>query len=502
MHHSDPVHTLSITTFGQTRVRLGDQDVAWHAVSAQNLFYFLLSYPEGRTQTDIVAALWPDEEGESAASSNRFRVALHRVRAALGDQESVVKAFGRFRLSRAALAASDVYALHAALHDAEIAQGTAARQVALRRAVELYSGEYLSDHRADWAITARSEHKASYVRATLELSMLHCEAAECDLATWHLAQALRADPLIGENYHQDLMACLASVESKYAAVEHYRRFIAYLRDDLDDTPMQETTALAERLKGGELICPHQIGNHAPCTRHLAARLAGGAAFPVRGPTTAELVPLEPDGAGVHAELERVQLALKLAELLQGALSLGDVAHLTLQALGTALDLEYLFLFLVDDGVLRVSRIWGEAPPDHRTLLERGQMPLEAVPLVRQALVAAQAQYLDQAQCPGQAQDSGQAQDLDYEPGRAPDFSDGAGPRKATGAVPILGPGSASQGEEGTMNSTVEAVMSLSRRSRPGGWTARERLLLAQAGRTLSFTLDRSALSREAPEALR
>ena len=56
-----------------------------------------------------------------------------------------------------------------------------------------------------------------HVQATLELSMLHCEAAECDLAIRHLAQALRADPLIGENYHQDLMACLANVESKYAA---------------------------------------------------------------------------------------------------------------------------------------------------------------------------------------------------------------------------------------------------------------------------------------------
>lgn len=456
MQNPGVVHDLSIVTFGQARVRLGDQDVAWHAVSAQNLFYFLLSFPEGRTQADIASALWPEEEGESAAGSNRFRVALHRVRAALGGSETVIKEYERFRLSPAVLATSDVYALHATLRAAELATESGARQAALRQAVALYGGDYLSDHRADWATTARSVHKASYVRATLELSILHCEAAECDLAIRHLAQALRADPLIGENYHQDLMACLASVESKYAAVEHYRRFISYLRVDLADTPMLETIVLAERLKAGELICPHQIGNHAPCTRHLAARLASS------------VLNIELDGSEIHAELERTQVALRLAELLQGAETLGDVAHLTLQALGAALELDDLFLFLVDEGVLRLSRVWGDAPTDHRPLLERGPVPLEALPLVRQALQSVQPQYLD---------------------GQSLDGSDGAyeGAQKASGAVPITGLGGA-----------VEAVMSLSRPARNVGWTAHERLLLAQAARTLSFTLGRDLFAGQAP----
>ena len=444
---------LKIVTFGQLRVLIDGHDVVWHASSARDLFFFLLSSPEGRSQDDIATALWPEEEGRSAASSNRFRVALHRMRAAFGDQEAVVKEYDRYRLSHQVLGTSDVYALHAALQDADFAATPEARRLALQRAVDSYGGEYLPDHRADWASAARAEHKASYVRATLELSMLHCEAAECDLAIRHLAQALRADPLIGENYHQDLMACLASVESKYAAVEHYRRFIKYLRDDLSDTPMPETMLLAGRLKAGELVCPHQIGAHAPCTKHLAQR--------------ATLITLEADGFNsdmgeVHAELVRAQLLLRLSQLLQPAETLEEVERLTLEALGTALGLNSLFIFLVDAGVLHVGRVWGEVPPELQLHLERGHVSFEAMPLSRLVVETREAQY---GCSPVPAAETG--------PGTAP---------TDTGAVPIAGE-----------NGAVIAVLTVSRGARQGAWTGYERQLLAQAGWTLGFTFHKDAL---------
>ena len=449
---------LRVVTFGQPRVLIDDQDVVWHASSARDLFFFLLSSPEGRSQGDIVTALWPEEEGQSAASSNRFRVALHRMRAAFGDDEAVVKEYDRYRLSREVLKTSDVYALHAALQDADTAAAPEARRLALQRAVDSYGGEYLPDHRADWASAARAEHKASYVRATLELSMLHCEAAECDLAIRHLAQALRADPLIGENYHQDLMACLASVESKYAAVEHYRRFIKYLRDDLSDTPMPETMLLAGRLKAGELVCPHQIGAHAPCTKHLAQRAAL---------ITLETDGFNPDGFNsdtgeVHAELERAQLLLRLSQLLQPAETLEEVERLTLEALGTALGLNSLFIFLVDAGVLRVGRVWGEVPPELQPHLELGQVSFEAVPLSRLVIETREARY-----------------------GCSPVPAAGTTPGTAptdTGAIPIAGE-----------NGAVIAVLTVSRGARQGAWTEYERQLLTQAGRTLGFTFHKDAL---------
>ena len=99
------------------------------------------------------------------------------------------------------------------------------------------------------------------------------------------------------------MVRLASVESHYAAVEHYRRFVKYLRDDFSDTPMRETTALAERLKGGEEISADQIGTHTPCAQPLAERA-----------TDATPRNLEPD-AEQHGALGRAQLGLRLADAL-------------------------------------------------------------------------------------------------------------------------------------------------------------------------------------------
>ena len=445
--------TLKIVTLGQTRATLDEQDIVWHASSARDLFFYLLTFPDGRSQHDAVLALWPDEEHESPASSNRFRVALHRVRAALGNPASVVKEYERYRLSPAVLATSDVFAMQAALHDARLAgsnihSGAQATREALQQAVDLYGGEYLTEVRTDWAGAAREEYKASYVRATLELSQLHHDAGESDLAIRLLTRALQTDPLIGENHHQDLMVRLANVESHYAALEHYRRFVKYLRDDFSDTPMRETTALAERLKVGEEVSADQIGTH-----------TSGA----RRPTEHAATPRdsEPDGVE-HGALELAQMGLRLADALQPAVTLDEVAHLTLEALGEAMRLESLFIFLVDQGVLRVSRVWGEIPPELHPLLELGTLPLDAVPLCRQAVQTGEAQY---------------AENIAHLLAAGPETN----PTSA-GAVPIVG-----------RTGIPQAVLAVTRPPRVGTWRTHEQALLTQAARTLGFTLRKDAL---------
>jgi DNA-binding SARP family transcriptional activator len=407
---------LKIVTLGRTNATMDGTEIAWHAASARELFFYLLSFPGGRSKEDVASKLWPQQEDDTAASSNRFRVALHRVRAALGTTEAVVREYERYQLSPEVLQASDVHALQVALHDADHAHEAADRRAALQRAVDLYGGEYLPDVRADWADTAREEHRASYVRSTLELSRLHHDAGEHDLAIRHLTQALRADPLIGENHHQDLMVRLASVNSTYAAVEHYRRFVKYL----SDTPMRETTALAERLKAGER------------------------------------------GGAESGALERAQLGLGLANALQPAETLDEVAHLTLEALGAVMKLESLFIFLVDEGVLRINRVWGEIPPEFHPLLERGALPLDAVPICRQVIETGKAHY---------------AENIALLLAAGPETNP-----TAAGAVPIV-----------SQTGTLEAVLAVSRPPQVGTWTAYEQKLVTQAARTLGFTLRKSAL---------
>ena len=275
------VPTLAVQTLGKTDVRVDGHPADWHAQAAQELFFFLLSNPEGVGKDAILEQLWGLDPIPSA--SNRFRVTVHRVRAALGRPDAIQEEFGRYRVSREVLEATDIHAFYTAMDQASHASGSAERLALYQKAISGYAGDYLADERAEWASEAREEHKATYVRAALEVSLLHCDHGSCESAVGALVRALRADPFIGENYHQKLMTCLSVVEGKYSAIEHYRRFLHFLRDELEDAPMDETRDLAERIKGGESICARRTGPDAPLTLNC---------------------PLTPDGScpGVFGEL--------------------------------------------------------------------------------------------------------------------------------------------------------------------------------------------------------
>ncbi|WP_052351797.1 AfsR/SARP family transcriptional regulator [Deinococcus pimensis] len=263
--------TLKLRTFGRAEATLDGRPVKWTAEGARDLVFLLLSRPDGLGRDEIIDVLW--HEDPDARSGNRFRVTLHRARTALGRPDAVREDHGRYVLADDVLRASDVYALHAALEDAAHAEGDA-RYFALSRALEAYAGDFLPHVNADWVRSAREEHRAAYTRALIERSLLHCESMHCDLAVRDLVAALRADPYLGEDHHQKLMTCLTVVEDKYAATEHYRRFVKFLREDVGDTPMPETALLAERVKDGERICS-RAGGHVIAVTHNCPLTADG-----------------------------------------------------------------------------------------------------------------------------------------------------------------------------------------------------------------------------------
>jgi DNA-binding SARP family transcriptional activator len=254
--------SLSIRTLGHAEVNLGGQPVQWRAESARTLFFYLLTFPGGRSRTEIINALWDAEP--DALLSNRFRVVVHRARAALGAKDRLLEEHNRYRLSAEVLSSSDVQAFSAELEQTRRDALPAKKTLALEHLLHTYQGDYLPLETADWAQQGREEHRAVYVQAQLELSELQCEAGACSSSVESLAQALRADPYMGENHHQRLMTCLSVVEDKYAATEHFRRFVSFLHREVNDSPMPETLQLAERIKGGEHICQrHAQGDGAP-----------------------------------------------------------------------------------------------------------------------------------------------------------------------------------------------------------------------------------------------
>jgi two-component SAPR family response regulator len=255
------MQNLQIHTLGQADVLVDGIPARWRSESAQTLFFYLLSHPEGKTRQEIIETLWDIDS--DATSSNRFRVVVYRLRAALGSCATVIQDHCHYRLERRVLEASDAHQFLTAFARAEHAPTPETRMIGYQHSLGLYKGDYLPQETADWARETRAEHRTMAVRAEIELSLLHRERGDCQASVAALARALRRDPFIGENHHQKLMACLSVVENKYAAIEHYRRFLAFLHDELDDTPMPETMLLAQRIKAGEEVCSHAVSRLEP-----------------------------------------------------------------------------------------------------------------------------------------------------------------------------------------------------------------------------------------------
>jgi DNA-binding SARP family transcriptional activator len=255
------MQNLKIHTLGQSDVLVDGIPARWRSESARTLFFYLLSHPEGKTRQEIIETLW--DTNSNPASGNRFRVVVYRLRAALGPNETLVQDHCHYRLVQGVLEASDAHQFQSAFERAEHAPTAEMRLSGYQHSLGLYKGDYLPRETADWALEVRAEHRTMAVRAEIELSLLHRGRGDCQASVAALAGALRRDPFIGENHHQKLMACLSVVESKYVAIEHYRRFLAFLHEELDDTPMPETMLLAQRIKAGEEVCSHAVSRLEP-----------------------------------------------------------------------------------------------------------------------------------------------------------------------------------------------------------------------------------------------
>lgn len=241
-----------LRSLGQADVLVNGQSVVWPARSAEELMWFLHANPTGKYRYDIVAQLW--DLDDTPASANRFRVALHRLRSALGRPDAVTEQHRRYALHPDLLAASDTFALHRAINESQHSANSRAREELLRQALASAEGEYLPHLQGEWVDQARAQHRAAVVHGYLTLASLHCAARECPLAAQALVQAAQNDPLIGEDHHQRLMICLASTRDRFAAIEHYRRYRYFLAHEVGDTPVSDTEELAERIKRGEETC--------------------------------------------------------------------------------------------------------------------------------------------------------------------------------------------------------------------------------------------------------
>jgi DNA-binding SARP family transcriptional activator len=218
----------------------------------RELFYYLLSHPEGRTKEQIGLALSP--EASTSRLRSIFHDTLYRLRHALGGKEWISFGKGRYAFGRSLDYFYDVEAFEENLSEARRLQAESPERAArhLREAAGLYKGDYLEDLtvEGEWAMEGQDMLRRSYQESLLLLGGLlfsqkrHAEAADV------YRRVIAQDSYL-EAAHRRLMRCYALLGERSRALGYYQALVQVLRDGLGTVPAPETRSLYEELSRGE-----------------------------------------------------------------------------------------------------------------------------------------------------------------------------------------------------------------------------------------------------------
>jgi DNA-binding SARP family transcriptional activator len=240
---------LEIFAFGRAEVFRDNQLVPhaeWVTSTAKEMLFYFLAFPEGLRKEQVTTAFWPDTS--PAKSHSRFHVALYHIRRVLGGPHTLLyESGGRYCLAPALAYWFDVTEFERCLANAsgkDMADSDAARN--LRRAIELYRGDYLDEFYSDWCIPIREKLRQQYLAALADLAQYHARRSEYHESI-HLCQLILTRDEYCEQAHQDLIRYYALVGDRAAAIRQYDLCVQLFREELGVEPLPETRQVYERI---------------------------------------------------------------------------------------------------------------------------------------------------------------------------------------------------------------------------------------------------------------
>ncbi|MFL5589024.1 MAG: DUF6788 family protein [Ktedonobacteraceae bacterium] len=267
--------TVRLFVLGQFRLerRRGQQwqpviDPAWQQKHVRSLLGYLVSSPTRTVRRkNAMAALWPEQEAETASDNldkcvETLRQLLEPVRSARGQStrhglpllrsegESLILA----EQTRVWVDADAFEYLLSQAHAVNVeSSATAAeeKQRLLEEAAALYTGEYLPEERhARGIITRRRGLQSSWIALLLELAELHIAHGAIPGAIDMLNHLLANDPL-NEAAVQLLITALAQSQRRGEALRAYQRLADLLQREYDSVPSEKTRILYEAVLRGD-----------------------------------------------------------------------------------------------------------------------------------------------------------------------------------------------------------------------------------------------------------
>ena len=245
---SVPIQTpnLTIHAFGRTQVRAKGELVTpakWKAISAKELFFYLLAASRALTKEEIGEIFWPESDPDQLKLS--FKNNLYRLRHALG-QDVIIFEDNLYRFNHYADYEYDVENFINLLEKAKEAVAVKDKIVHLRAATQLRKGPYLQDLDGTWILPERERLEQAWLDAMKQLAEAERQTRDLQAAVQTCQEALKVDTC-REDIHRLAMQLHYELGDRLAIIWQYQACCKALRSELDIDPSEETEALYRRL---------------------------------------------------------------------------------------------------------------------------------------------------------------------------------------------------------------------------------------------------------------
>jgi DNA-binding SARP family transcriptional activator len=233
-------------TLGQSRVIRDGQPVMvsdWRSDKARALFLYLL-FTGGNSREQISLAFWPDSAIQRVRSN--FHTTLYRARQAVGDNVIVFQD-ERYQINPQIDLWCDAQEFAGLTQKASLLSPHNAQTDDLwRRAIDLYTGEFLPALDGEWIIGYRESCAEAYLSALIGRGRCAYARQHFTQAIGYYQQALAHDPY-REDVYRAMMRCHAETGERSLVLTCWQQLQGVLQNDLALPPSRETTILAEAL---------------------------------------------------------------------------------------------------------------------------------------------------------------------------------------------------------------------------------------------------------------
>jgi two-component SAPR family response regulator len=237
---------LSIKALGKMQVKVGDHTINtsdWKSQTARDLFFYLLSHPNGATKEEIGEVFWPDSSPEELRL--RFKNTVYRLRHAVGN-EAVTYEDDIYQFNHSVDYDYDVEHFQREYSLAQSANELELQIKHFKASLTAYQGPFLAKLDQNWIFSQREQFQRQFVTGALKLANLLMQQGHHNSAIQYCKRVLEQD-VCNEAAYRLMMLTYAAMEDRVAIKRTYETCRQTLMTELAVGPSEATRNLLDTL---------------------------------------------------------------------------------------------------------------------------------------------------------------------------------------------------------------------------------------------------------------